>query len=262
MTKLPAAPLTMEGSWILHQMARLRWNSADLQPKLTSLLSTLESQGSAAFAMPGHKGDLMIVHFRATPDELNTADVTVAKALDGVADIVNSYVSVIELGLYESSVKLYDSLVAKGVAPHTPEWTQAIEETLTRQRAAMSSRLLPTIPDDKYLCFYPMNKRRGEHKNWYSLPIQERQRQMAEHGEVGRRYAGSVRQIISGSIGYEAWEWGVDLFSNNPLVFKHLVYEMRFDQASADYGEFGEFFFGVRLKPEGVAAYLNAEAAS
>lgn len=262
MTKLPPAPLTMEGSWILHQMARLRWNSAQLPEALTSLIAKLESQGSAVFAMPGHKGDLMFVHFRATPDELNQADVIVARALDGIADIVNSYVSVIELGLYESTVKLYDSLVAKGIAPYTPEWTQAVEETLGRQRAAMSSRLLPAIPEDKYLCFYPMNKRRGEQKNWYSLPIQERQRQMAEHGEVGRRYAGSVRQIISGSIGYEAWEWGVDLFSNNPLVFKHLVYEMRFDEASADYGEFGDFFFGVRLKVSGVAAYLKGETAA
>lgn len=250
----------MEGSWILHQMIRLRWNSADLESKLVSLISKLESQGSAAFAMPGHKGDLLLVHFRATPDALNQADVLVAKALDGIADIVNSYVSVIELGLYESSVKLYDSLVQKGVVPHSPEWNQAIEETLGRQRTAMASRLFPAIPDDKYVCFYPMNKRRGEIKNWYGLPIQDRQRQMAEHGEVGRRYAGAVRQIISGSIGYEAWEWGVDLFSNNPLVFKHLVYEMRFDEASYDYGEFGEFFFGVRLKPEGASAYLKGEA--
>jgi chlorite dismutase len=243
-------------------MARLRWSSADLESRLTPLIAKLEAQGSAVFAMPGHKGDLLFVHFRATPDELNLADVTVAKALDGIADIVNSYVSVVELGLYESSVKLYDSLVAKGLTPHSPEWNQAVEETLQRQRAAMASRLHTTIPDDKYMCFYPMNKRRGEHKNWYSLPIQERQRQMSEHGEIGRRYAGSVRQIISGSIGYDGWEWGVDLFSANPLVFKQLIYEMRFDEASADYGEFGDFFFGIRLKPEGVAAYLSGEAQS
>lgn len=260
MIKLPAAPLTMEGSWILHQMARLRWRSQDLAAKLTPLIETLESQGSAVYAMPGHKGDLLFVHFRKTPDELNLADVTVARALDGIADIVNSYVSVVELGLYESSVKLYDSLAAKGIAAHSDEWNQACEETLVRQRAAMASRLFTPIPDEKYMCFYPMNKRRGEHKNWYSLPIQERQRQMAEHGEIGRRYAGSVRQIISGSIGYDGWEWGVDLFSANPLVFKQLIYEMRFDEASADYGEFGDFFFGIRLKPAGVAAYLNAEA--
>ena len=110
-----------------------------------------------------------------------------------------------------------------------------------------ASRLWPEIPQRRYLCFYPMNKFRGETKNWYGEPIRERQRMMREHGMIGRHYAGRVTQIISGSIGFDDWEWGVDLFADDPLVFKKLVYEMRFDEASAIYGLFGSFFVGLRF---------------
>ena len=89
-----------------------------------------------------------------------------------------------------------------------------------------------------------MDRRRGEDKNWYTLPIEERQRQMEEHGMVGRRYAGKVQQIITGSIGFDDWEWGVDLFADDPLIFKRLIYEMRFDEVSAVYALFGQFFRG------------------
>ena len=99
---------------------------------------------------------------------------------------------------------------------------------------------------NRYICFYPMDRRRGEDKNWYTLPIEERARQMNEHGLVGRRYAGEVKQIITGSIGFDDWEWGVDLFADDPLVFKKLIYEMRFDQVSAVYALFGQFYVGVR----------------
>jgi chlorite dismutase len=165
--------------------------------------------------------------------------------------------SVIELGLYDSSVKLFRQLTERGVAPHSEEWNQQVQETLQRQRAAMWSRLYPKIPESRYLCFYPMDRRRGEDKNWYTLPIEERQRQMEEHGMVGRRYAGKVQQIITGSIGFDDWEWGVDLFAAEPLVFKKLIYEMRFDQVSAEYALFGQFFIGLRVQLEKLGEWLN-----
>jgi chlorite dismutase len=117
----------------------------------------------------------------------------------------------------------------------------------------MAPRLWPEIPGAKYLCFYPMDRRRGESKNWYQAPMGDRQRLMREHGLVGRRYAGEVRQIITGSIGFDDWEWGVDLFAEDPLVFKKLIYEMRFDEVSAVYALFGAFYVGLRL----TAADLN-----
>ena len=97
----------------------------------------------------------------------------------------------------------------------------------------MAPRLNPPVPPHKYLCFYPMDKKRGEDRNWYTVPIGKRRDMMREHGMIGRRYAGRVKQIISGSIGFDDWEWGVDLFADDPLVFKQLIYEMRFDRASA-----------------------------
>jgi chlorite dismutase len=104
-----------------------------------------------------------------------------------------------------------------------------------------------------------MNKFRGETKNWYSEPIHERHRMMREHGMIGRHYAGRVTQIISGSIGFDDWEWGVDLFADDPLVFKKLIYEMRFDEASAVYGLFGTFFVGLRFPRTSLRLCLAAK---
>jgi hydrogen peroxide-dependent heme synthase len=106
-------------------------------------------------------------------------------------------------------------------------------------------RLYPALPRDMpYVCFYPMSKRRDAHANWYTLPLVERSQLMQLHGQVGRRYAGRVLQIITGSTGLDVWEWGVTLFAREPLEFKKLVTDMRFDRTSALYAEFGEFFVG------------------
>ncbi|MCY4188309.1 MAG: chlorite dismutase family protein, partial [Bryobacterales bacterium] len=108
--------------------------------------------------------------------------------------------------------------------------------------------------------FYPMNKKRGEQVNWYTRPIAERVQMMREHGMIGRRYAGQVKQIISGSIGFDDWEWGVDLFAEDPLVFKELIYEMRFDEASAVYADFGPFYIAIRLAAAELGGWLAGSA--
>jgi chlorite dismutase len=205
----------------------------------------------------------MLVHFRMSFDQLKTAELQLAQlGLSDFFETTTSYVSVVELGLYESTVKLYRELAEKGIAPHSPEWNRETEQVLARQREAMRSRLFPEIPPARYICFYPMDRRRGEEKNWYTLPIEERQRQMEEHGLVGRRYAGTVKQIITGSIGFDDWEWGVDLFSDDPLVFKRLIYEMRFDEVSAVYALFGKFYVGVRCPSSGLGRLLSGELPS
>jgi chlorite dismutase len=89
----------------------------------------------------------------------------------------------------------------------------------------------------------------------------DRQRMMHLHGLIGRRYADQVRQIISGSIGLDDWEWGVDLFANDPVVFKRLIYEMRFDEVSAKYALFGSFYVGLRLPIESLPAWLSGKLA-
>jgi chlorite dismutase len=266
--ELPAVPLTLEGLSVLHQMFRFRWPewrklSASRQQEIAreaaAVLSAPEEAGqSAVYSLLGHKGDLMLVHFRDSFDELNAAELQLNRtALQEYLEPMHSYLSVIELGLYDSSVKLFRQLAERGVAPLSEEWNREVEDTMERQRQAMRPRLYPKIPDSHYLCFYPMDRKRGEQKNWYTLPIEERQRQMEEHGMVGRRYAGKVQQIITGSIGFDDWEWGVDLFAPEPLVFKKLIYEMRFDQVSAVYAAFGQFFVGLRCPVQKLCEWLG-----
>jgi len=259
-------PLTLEGSAVLHQMVRVRWQgwrglAADertaILTEASGTLAALGKNGSAAFALLGHKGDLMLIHFRKDLDQLLEAQTCLSHLrLWDYLEQTTSYLSVVELGLYESTLKTYTALAEKGSEPHTPEWNGEIEQTLVRQREAMHPRLFPEMPPAKFVCFYPMDRRRGEVKNWYQLPLQERQRQMNEHGMIGRRYAGMVKQIITGSIGLDDWEWGVDLFADDPLVFKRLIYEMRFDEVSAVYAQFGTFYVGRRLDGDGVRKLL------
>lgn len=271
----PAVPLTLEGSYILHQMFRVRWpawkaaTSVEQQravEEATALLEEMEKGGeeqSAVFSMLGHKGDLMILHFRRALDELNHAELRVASLnLFEFLEQTTSYVSVVELGLYEASTQLYASLKERGMQPASPEWNQAVEAELAKQRQAAAPRLRPEIPKRRHVCFYPMNKLRGEGKNWYQAPIAARQQMMREHGVIGRRYAGQVTQIISGSIGFDDWEWGVDLFADNPLVFKKLVYEMRFDEASAVYGQFGAFYVALRFPAAKLGVLLEGKTPS
>jgi len=263
----PPVPLTVEGASVLHQMLRVRWPAwralppderAEILAEAAAALAGIEPGGSALFSLLGHKGDLMMVHFRKDFDALGDLESSLVKMrLWDYLEQTTSYLSVVELGLYESSQKTYASLAERGIAPHTPDWDAAIAETLARQKAAMHPRLFPEIPPQKFICFYPMDRRRGEQKNWYQVPMSERQRQMQEHGEIGRRYAGQVKQIISGSIGFDDWEWGVDLFADDPLVFKRLIYEMRFDEVSAVYALFGSFYVGRRVSPAEVTRQLG-----
>ena len=270
--ELPAVPLTIEGASVLHQMFRFRrteWrklNEAqknDFINEAASVLAQMEqpSDGqSALYSLFGHKGDLLLIHFRNTFAELKSAELEIANLrLNDFLEPTTSYLSVVELGLYESSVKTYRALQEKGIEPDSPEWNAAIRETLERQKEAMRPRLYPEIPKARYVCFYPMDRRRGEEKNWYQLPIEERQRQMEEHGLVGRKYAGIVKQIITGSIGFDDWEWGVDLFADDPLEFKKLIYEMRFDEVSAVYALFGTFYVGVRCPAGGLNDLLSGK---
>jgi chlorite dismutase len=92
-----------------------------------------------------------------------------------------------------------------------------------------------------------MNKRRGEQENWYRLSFEERKQLMSGHARVGRQYSGRVRQLITGATGLDDWEWGVTLLAHDIFEVKSIVYEMRFDEVSARFAEFGEFFIGLQL---------------
>jgi hydrogen peroxide-dependent heme synthase len=270
--EIPPVPLTVEGYSVLHQMMRFRWPmwrplrstlKKEIIREASGTLAKMEQNASgqsALYSLLGHKGDLMFVHFRESFADLNQAELQIAQLkLSDYLEPTTSYLSVIELGLYESTVKTYNELAEQGVEPHSEEWKRAINDTLSRQREAMRSRLFPQIPQNRYVSFYPMDRRRGEDQNWYRLPIEERARQMNLHGLVGRRYAGVVKQIITGSIGFDDWEWGVDLFADDPLVFKKLIYEMRFDEVSAVYALFGHFYVGLRCLPGELGKLLSGQ---
>ncbi len=275
MSEFPPVPLTLEGSSLLHQFFRFDWKAwhatakADRDRISANAVATLKSleRGaadapirSALYSQLGHKGDLIFIHFRDSFEALNQVELDLAQTdFSSFLTPVHSYVSVVELGLYESTRKTYEAAAAKGFAQHTPEWNAEIASSLQRGSSAMATRLFPSVPEAKYLCFYPMDRKRDEQVNWYTVPFTDRQRMMHEHGMIGRRYGDVVKQIISGSIGMDDWEWGVDLFAEDPVVFKKLIYEMRFDEVSAVYALFGQFYLGVRLTIDNLTNWLNGK---
>ena len=274
LSDFPPVPLTLEGSATLHQFFRFDWAKwkarADAERKTISdefadLLHKLERSDdgkvqTALYSQLGHKGDLIFVHFRDSFEALNQVELDLSQTrLFDFLEAKHSYVSVVELGLYESSRKTYEAAAAKGAAAFSPEWQAEVDASLARGSEAMKPRLWPTIPEAKYLCFYPMDRKRTDGSNWYTVPFADRQRMMHEHGMIGRRYGDVVKQIISGSIGMDDWEWGVDLFAEDPVVFKKLIYEMRFDEVSAVYALFGQFFLGIRLPVEKLGGWLSGK---
>ena len=267
----PRVPETLEGWSALHQMFRVRWEAwrgladADRRGRAEAAAAAFSGrpaeQGATAFTtLLGHKGDLMLVHFRRSFDDLQQAQLAVARSpLGPFLEPTTSYVSVVELGMYEMTAQIHGRLAEKGLKTGSPDFEKAFDGEMEEQRRRVMGRLFLEVPARRHVCFYPMNKHRGEVKNWYATPFEERARLMRDHGVIGRGYAGQVTQIISGSIGFDDWEWGVDLFADDPVVFKKLVYEMRFDEASSWYGEFGPFYVGLQFSASELPRYLEGD---
>ena len=262
----PYVPETLDGWSVLHLMYRVRWDH--LRDRTPADRERMASEAVRALAVPdagstalvqvlGHKADLMFICFRRGFDELAQAQLALSQTeLYDALEATSSYVSVVELGMYEMTAKIHEQLGAR-FQPGSDDFEKAFDQEMETQRQRVMSRLFLDMPKARFVCFYPMNKRRGETVNWYSESFERRASMMREHGMIGRQYAGRITQVISGSIGYDDWEWGVDLFAEDPLVFKSLIYEMRFDEASAKFAEFGPFYTGLQFVPEGLGAYLN-----
>ncbi len=249
------APGTLEGWYCLHDFRRIDWarwkalTAAEREAIVAEAQEFLHAaeehrdapEGSSAlYSIVGHKADLMFLHLRSTPDELNALELAFARTrLSDFTTEPYSYFSVTELGLYE--------VQARGAMTEDPMSVPFVR-----------ARLKFEVPADKpYMVFYPMNKKRGEQINWYTLPIEERRGMMRSHGSIGHKYHGIVQQMITGSVGFDDWEWGVTLFAQDPLQFKKLVYEMRFDEVSAIYADFGPFLFGQRLSADELPRLLG-----
>lgn len=231
------AAQTLEGWYALHDFRHIDWNvwksldphdrnkaEDDLRAYIADCAKVDETNaGSFAFySIVGQKADFVFVHLRETLEELNELENRFNKtAFADVTLPAYSYVSIVELSNY---------MAKPGVDP--------------KEQPEIAARLKPSMPKAKHICFYPMNKRRSGADNWYTLSMDERREMMRSHGMIGRSYAGKVKQIITGSVGLDDWEWGVTLFADDALQFKKLVYEMRFDEVSARFGEFGDFYVG------------------
>lgn len=244
------AAQTLDGWYALHDLRSIdwqAWNAATAAEKdaalndLNKLIADWEAvearkEGSLAlYSIVGQKADLIFMHLRETLEELSDIENAFNRSAFGrFTRKEYSYVSVVELSNY---------LAAPGVDPmEVPE---------------IVARLKPILPKSNHICFYPMNKKRNLQDNWYMLSMEERKTMMRSHGMIGRGYAGKVKQIISGSVGFDDWEWGVTLFADDALQFKKLVYEMRFDEVSARFGEFGSFFVGNRHTSDSLTRLLQ-----
>jgi chlorite dismutase len=277
MTAPVLPPETLEGWYALHQLftvdhAALRaLPAADRRATLDEAATTLESlqapdgaaeQGwSRVVPLVGSPADVLLVHFRPSLDALADVQRRVrALRLHDLLRPAGAFLSVAELGLYHLTAQLAREATARGGEPGDEAYRTALAARAEAERTSPfgQRRLHPTPPPEMpYLCFYPMSKRRAPGQNWYALPLEERSRLMYAHGLTGRRYAGRVQQIITGATGLADWEWGVTLFAGDPLEFKRLVTDMRFDEVSAQYAEFGDFHVG---RVEAPASWLASLA--
>ena len=256
---MTAAPPTDEGWFVLHDFRTVDWDAWRDAPdhereraieEGTQYLQRHEAVDDAGegdsgvFSVLGHKADLLVLHFRPTLDQLSRAERRFeGTALASFTDQATSYVSVTEISGYS-----------------TPEYFEDPEAVDEGTRRYMEGKLTPSIPDDGYVSFYPMTKRRGETYNWYDLDLEERADLMASHAETGKGYAGRINQVIASSVGFDDHEWGVTLFSDDPTDIKDIVYDMRFDDVSSKYSDFGEFYVGRRFPPADLGAYLAGES--
>lgn len=261
------SPATIEGWYALHQVFRVNWNVVHARDgRVAAALheaaaffepSDPEEEGwSRAFRLIGGGGDLLLVHFRPQLEQLADLQLELRRSWFGsLLELQYDYLSVTEAGLYHAT-----ATVAAEHEPGSETYEAALRERIEAEGASphVRSRIYPRVPDGmRFVTFYPMSKRRKGDDNWYSLPVDVRSRLMRDHGMTGRRFAGRIFQIITGSVGLDDWEWGVTLFANDPLDFKRIVTDMRYDEVSARYGEFGQFFTGIAMQSDEWPSFLG-----
>ena len=254
-------PVTLEGWYASHQAFTIRRSALRTQARgalaearagaaevLSAVSAPADGGWSAVVRLVGSLSSVLLVHFRPTLDALAAAEEEVSRLpLLECFEPTFSFLSVTEVGLYHLPAG------ADGGADHAERLRAERESEHTRRR------LYPPLPADMpFVSFYPTSKRRDAGQNWYTLSLRERSDLMRCHGLTGRRHAGQVRQIITGAIGFDRWEWGVTLFAADPLALKRVVTDMRYDETSAKYAEFGDFYVGRVVEPRHWALTVGA----
>lgn len=194
-------------------------------------------------AVSGHKADFGLMLMDANPLKIESVNQRLLASKLGPALVPTySFVSITEISEYVPSVEQYaKKLVEEGEAEGSPAYNAKVKAYGDRLPLMNRQRLTPDFPPWPATCFYPMNKKRKVVENWFLLPFAERNKMMSEHAKSGMTFAGKVSQLITVGVGLEDWEWGVTLWAKNPQFLTEIVYRMRFDEASARYGEFGPF---------------------
>ncbi|TMN21219.1 hydrogen peroxide-dependent heme synthase [Lentibacillus cibarius] len=239
---------TFDGWYALHDLRKIdweKWQQATESQKQAALdefhrllkqwqdTEDAEQGSHALYSIVGQKADLMFMVLRPNMKDINHLENQFNKTkLAHYTLPTYSYVSIIEKSTYSK------------------------RETDPYKDPEMLKKLYPMIPKTDYICFYPMSKSRGETNNWYTLPKDERAQLMYEHIATCKPYTENVKRIITGAMGLDDYEWGVSLFCDDPLQFKKLIYETRFDEVSAKYGIFGSFYIGHYLSTNEINSFF------
>lgn len=250
------APDTAAGYYVLHDFRRIDWHDlrqrsdVDREAMIEELVDFLETVANGegdlgCFSILGHKADLLFIVLSPTMAELDRID----RQLQGLDFSAVTERTTSALGVTEAS----------GYTEAAREYFDPDAEADSGIERYMESRLYPEIPDAEFVSFYFMNKRRDPDANWYDLPYEERAEHISRHGEIGREFAGKVTQMITGTTGFDDWEWGVTLFGNDMVTIKDLLVEMRFDPSTSQFGEFGPFYVGRQFPIADVEAFLDGE---
>lgn len=257
-------PLVPREGWhvmhLFYQVDHVQWSiyGDDEQRQAKTRLSELVQEIRAT------PDTHLLIYSVATPKAdlgfmLLTPDLQVANAYEKQLTLslgpeiltpVYSYLSQTESSEYTTTSAQYaqETLIGeKGLVEGSDEFNAAMKDFDDRMEHYLKHRLYPVLPDWPVICFYPMSKRRSGNDNWYSLDFEARKQLMAGHARVGRTYSGRILQLITGSTGLDEYEWGVTLLAKDTIDIKSIVYEMRFDEVSARYGEFGDFYIGMQL---------------
>ena len=259
--------VSSEGWGVLHLFFHLRRelleDSTEAAKDFVRRLQAFEARDDyqvLAFSVLGQKADLGLMILGPDLVELDLLATEIAASPLGAALLpAASYLSMTELSEYTSTRsdearRLVDE---EGLAEGSPEHTAALDAFDARMATYNEHRLHPKLPLKRVISFYPMSKRRTGDDNWYTLDFEQRKQLMSGHARVGRTYRGRVLQLITGSVGLDDWEWGVTLLADDPKALKDIVYEMRFDDVSARYGEFGQFATGLVLEPDALMSHLG-----
>jgi hydrogen peroxide-dependent heme synthase len=228
--------------------------AATLDPKHPEAPIRLQS-----YIVSGHKADFGLMAMDPDPLKIDSVHQSLlASPIGGAIEAVYSFVSLTEISEYVPSPEQYaERLKQGGEDPNSPAFTAKVSAYERRLPMMNQQRLTPELPTWPAMCFYPMNKSRVVGANWYIEPFSLRNAMMAEHAQSGMAFAGRVTQVVTASVGLDDWEWGVTLWARNPQYLKEIVYKMRFDEASAKYGQFGQFFVGYLADGMAIAKHCR-----